>query len=296
MEPEQIRSSRIARRAVFALVAVVGVALALEGTFRAVGVAVGWVQQARRATIDGASGTLVWTVGDSVTQGVPEGLPHGWPPRFAVQTGATVQNFGSAGREVAWMVDELDRRIDDHRGQVDWIIAMVGHNDCSYLEDLASIHMPDPPSGLDRFRRQLRTLVSYRVLLQVVARLRPSRPSEVSSMRRPRNGARESAYCRARVASGLDALMARADRVSARLAVASYPVSTRKDTPGLRVNRFLDTLLEAGAQERDLTFIDTRPCFAGAPLTDWQQDGVHLTRSGYARLGDCIAQAQAWTP
>ncbi|MBO86326.1 MAG: hypothetical protein CL927_13290 [Deltaproteobacteria bacterium] len=289
-------SPRTARRGLFAVVTTIGMFLCLEGGLRAVGVAVGWVQQRQRTAVVGGSELIVWTVGDSVTQGVPEGLPHGWPPRFAARTGATVHNLGSAGREVAWMVSDLDRRIPMMSGEVDWIIAMVGHNDCSYLEDLASIHMPDAPTPLERARRVLRQWATYRVMLQVVSRLRPVRNTEVSSMQRPRNGARESSYCRVRVASGLDALRARADRVSAQLVVSSYPIPAHKDTPGLRVNRFLDTLLEDGAQERGLPFIDTRPCFSDAPQTDWQQDGVHLTRAGYARLGDCIAQGHAWTP
>ncbi len=296
MVTETTGSSRTGRRWQFAALVFFGFLFFLEGGLRVVGLAVEQVQRGRRAAVKGNSGPVVWTVGDSVTQGVPEGLPHGWPPRFAARTGSTVHNFGSAGRDVAWMVADLDRRMPDLPDHPDWIIAMIGHNDCSYLEDLASIHMPDPPSQLERVRKQLRSLVTYRVLLQVVARLRPAPTGQVTQMKRPVDGARESAYCRARVSTGLEALQVRAARIGTRLVVATYPVPDRKDTPGLRVNRFLDTLLEEGAHARGLPFVDTRPCFARAPQSDWQQDGVHLTRSGYARLGDCIAEGYAWAP
>ncbi len=281
------------RRVLFAAVVVFGTGLGIEGALRAVGAAVGALQHGRSAGGDGP-GPAVLTIGDSVTQGVPVGRAHGWPARFAVRTGTSVQNLGAAGRDVAWMVADLDRRIPALPDNIRWMVAMVGHNDCAYLADLASIHMPDPPTGLDRLRRGLRTLVTYRVLLQVVARLRPTAPSEVTNMQRPVDGARESAFCRARVSTGLDALSARAQELGATLVVASYPIPDRKDTPGLRVNRFLDTLLEEGAAVRGLDFVDTRPCFVGAPPSDWQQDGVHLTISGYTRLGDCVAEARAW--
>lgn len=287
-----------ARRLALSLLVLMGALVGLEMGLRGVGRLVGLGQRSRGAAVSGSGsgGPVVLTIGDSVTQGIPEGRAHGWPVAFAQRSGATVHNLGAAGRDVAWMVRDFDRRRPALPARVDLIIAMIGHNDCAYLEDLASIHMPDAPGWLDQARRGLRTLTTYRVLLQVVTRLRPRPQAEVSSMRRPVDGARESAYCRARVATGIDALASRSADLGAELVVASYPVPDRKDTPGLRVNRFLDTLLEEGALARGLRFVDVRPCFEGAPAADWQQDGVHLTRSGYARLGECIAGGLGWSP
>jgi len=291
---DHVTGPSTARRWAFSLVAMTLGLAVVEGGFRAVGAVLGTHQSIRSAGVSGSGGPVVVAVGDSVTQGIPEGRDHGWPARLAASTGATVHNLGAAGRGVGWMVDDLDRRRPG-LGSVDIIVAMVGHNDCSYLADLASIHMPDAPTVTDRVRRGLRTLTTYRVLLQVVARVRPSEAT-VPATTRPADGTRQSDHCRTMVAAGVDALAARARALDAELVIATYPLPAHRDSPGQRVNQFLDTLLEEAALARGLRLADTRLCFVGTPPSDWHQDGVHLTRSGYARLGDCMAEVLGWAP
>lgn len=283
--PSRVQRAALGVAVAVAVALVVAVELGLRGLG---GLAGGW--QGLRAGVSTGAGPVVVMVGDSVTQGVPGPREEGWPTAFSERSGARVINLGAAGRGVDWIVADLDRRAPALPPDVVAVYAMVGPNDCAYLEDLASIHLPEAPTGLAAVRARLRKLALYRVLLQVVARARPT-PGEVTgAVQPPPRGSKQSAHCREKVSSGIEALAARARRFDSELVVVAYPVPVRKDSPGLRVNRFVDSLLGDAAERGGHRFIDTRPCFENAPLTDWQQDGVHLTRSGYARLGRCVAE------
>ena len=283
-----------ARRLGYALATSVGLFGAAEALARLPGA---WAERRALASIpapDVARGLRLACAGDSVTWGFPAGPESAWPRVLAeadALAGVEVENLGLPGsaadaafrRAHAWLAE----RPPPPTPTV--VLFLAGINDCAHLRTDREVPVGALASVL---RDGLSHLVTYRVLTQVVLRVRPT--AGHSDLPSPFPGA--LAACRTKVRQGVAAAAQLRAPGKVGVAVLTYGAATEGvDDSGQ--SAWLATLvndaLRGEARAQEVPMVDTAACLAErgravleAPL--YVRDGLHLTTAGNRAMAACV--------
>ena len=231
------------------------------------------------------------TLGDSVTQG---GYPR--PLQSMLSERWLVQDLAASGRGMDYAVDTLKSKSADWGDQRTMVLMMIGHNDCMYLQSFAQQHHIDKAdSWVTRSKRTLRKLRTFRVLVQIVTRIRPSSEPLLIREPPPRLGStQELRYCKQTIDTGIAEINAFTESNGHALTLLTYPIplelSPKDKRPDhlLQVNRLVNQLLIESAQKYAIHLIDTAQCMAKQPRLLWESDAVHLTNEGDEAFANCL--------
>ena len=235
-------------------------------------------------------GQQLVTLGDSVTQG---GYPK---PLKALLPSWSIQDLAASGRGIDYVVDTLHEHGSKWLHQNTLLLIMIGHNDCMYLQSFAQQHhIADSDDIITRSKRFFRYFRSFRVLVQIVTRLRPTPAPTLVREPPPRLGStQELRYCQQSIDTGLAEINDWSQKNGHALSLLTYPIphdlspQDRRPDHLLQVNRLVNQLLIQTAKKYDIHWIDTATCMADQPRSLWETDAVHLTNEGDKAFANCL--------
>lgn len=282
------------RKLLFGLGTAVFVLGALEGGLRAWGA---WLRGSLARSDETPGEYLILAVGDSVTQGVPFHAPEAWPALL----GQGLRDAGHMARVApiaiagaGWHhLDTLTEQwlAENPQEQPFTMIALAGHNDCAYLAGPGDPALAPPGQDDSGLRSWLGRLATYRALVQVVARARGQQAQDdYGDVAPPRVATDAGAHCRRQLSAGIGRFDALARAHGAALWVATYPEPAQATPHLARLNAAIRPTLVAEARARSLPVLDLSTCTHAEPdEAMFQRDGVHMTRSGYRKMAECMA-------
>lgn len=237
-----------------------------------------------------SQGQQLVTLGDSVTQG-------GYPtPLKPLLPSWSVQDLAASGRGIDYVVDTLHEHSSKWHHQKTLFLIMIGHNDCMYLQSFAQQHHVAPSDDIiTRSKRFFRHFRTFRVLVQIVTRFRPSPAPTLVREPPPRLGStQEVRYCQQSIETGLAEINDWSQKNGHAIRLLTYPIpqdlspQDRRPDHLLQVNRLVNQLLIQTAKKYDIHWVDTAACMADKPRSLWERDAVHLTNEGDKAFADCL--------
>lgn len=233
-----------------------------------------------------------------MTFGLGADTDHSYPSQLArlpdIQAlDLKIVNLGRAGQTMHDAIRDVDTYLKRKSLPNTVVLLLGGFNDCVNLPGMLSGDQPQP-ENVRPVRDLLVRTRTYRLLAQILARLRPHAELEKTLLPPPGTG-QDVELCRNQLTElGVDAAARLSHQFGFHLLVTTYPVPLHAPNSELpRVTSQVNALLREEVNKRDILLLDIEECVQKAEKASnepfYNDDGIHLFPVGYGAMARCLA-------